>query len=102
MFLRYILTREDEDLLLKFFNAQNREPTKNDWVITVKEDLEKLEIDIDFEEIKSMSKYSWLKIVKEACKKKLLLICWTKNPNPKEVICNMVNLKRELISKLNL
>ena len=33
-FLRYILTRKDDDLLLKFFKAQNREPTKNDWSVT--------------------------------------------------------------------
>ena len=45
MFLRYILTREDDDLLLKFFNAQMRDPCKNDWVLTVKEDLEKLDLD---------------------------------------------------------
>ena len=30
MFLWYILTREDDDLLLNFFNAKNKEPSKND------------------------------------------------------------------------
>ena len=68
MFLRYILTQKDNSLLLKFFNAQRREPCKNDWVTSVIDDLEKLDLDYSFEEIKEMSKPTWLKLVKEACK----------------------------------
>ena len=68
MFLHYILTRKKDDLLLKFFNAQNREPGKNDWSNTVKRDLEKLELDFSFEQIKGMSKAIWLKKIKEASK----------------------------------
>ena len=45
MFLRYILTQEEDSLLLKFFNAQRREPCKIDWVTTVLNDLETLELD---------------------------------------------------------
>ena len=70
MFLRYILTQEDDALILRFFNAQKREPCKNDWVTTVIQDLEKLDLDYSFDEIKSLSKPIWLKIVKEACKEK--------------------------------
>ena len=68
MYLHYILTRKKDDLLLKFFNAQNREPCKNDWVNIVKKDLEEFELDFSFEEIKKFSKKCWLKKVKESCK----------------------------------
>lgn len=68
MFLQYILKRKNDDLLLKFFNAQTREPCKNDWSNTVKKDLEELGLEFNFEEIKLFSKSIWLKKVKEACK----------------------------------
>ena len=55
---------------MKFFNAQMNEPCRNDWVLTVQSDLELLELDYNFEEIKCLKKRKWLKIVKEACKEK--------------------------------
>ena len=36
MFLHYILSRDENDLLAKFFEAQNLRPGKNDWCYTVK------------------------------------------------------------------
>ena len=69
-FLRYILTRKDDDLLLKFFKAQLREPSKNDWCETVKDDLVEFEIGMDFEQIKKLSKLKWKKIVKKAMRSK--------------------------------
>ena len=45
MFLFDILKSRDEELMSRFFNAQNLNPTKNDWCITVKEDLKNLNID---------------------------------------------------------
>ena len=39
MFLRYILTRNETDLLLKNFKVQVREPSKNDWGETIAKDL---------------------------------------------------------------
>ena len=43
-------------------------PTRNDWVHTVKNDLKHLEINLDFEEIKKLSKESFSKIVRERTK----------------------------------
>ena len=57
-----------DDLLLKFFNAQNREPNKNDWTETVKKDLAELDLEVSFDQIKRFSKFIWLKKVKKACK----------------------------------
>ena len=69
-FLRYILTRKDDDLLLKFFKAQDREPSKDDWSATVKKDLEDFEIDETFEDITQYSKTSWQNKVRQSMKAK--------------------------------
>ena len=68
MFLHYILTRKEDDLLNKFLKAQLREPTKNDWGSQVKEDLEELGIEENFEHFKKLSKKKMSTIVKEAYK----------------------------------
>ena len=65
-FLRYILTRKDDDLLLKFFLAQEREPSKKDWSATVKEDLEDFGLEESFDEIKMLTKEAWKRKVKSA------------------------------------
>ena len=70
MFLHYILTRKKDDLLLKFFLAQLREPTKNDWCSQVKEDLDDLNIEDNFDNIKMMTTNQLSTIVKEAYKSK--------------------------------
>ena len=70
MFLHYIITRKEDDLLYKFFKAQLREPTTNDWCTQVKLDLEDLGIEEDFDFIKSLSKSQMSKMVKEAYKQK--------------------------------
>ena len=70
MFLHYVLTRKDSDLLLKFFKAQFRVPTKNDWCSQVKQDLDELNIEDDFDNIKQMTKSQMSNLVKEAYKAK--------------------------------
>ena len=70
MFLWYILTRKEDDLLLRFFNAQCLNPSTNDWCLTVRSDLEELGIVDDFEEIKQFSKDQLSKIVKKAYREK--------------------------------
>ena len=69
-FLRYILSRKEDDLLLKFFMAQMREPSKNDWCQTVKDDLQEFQIELNFDQIKSLSKLKWKKIVQKAMRTK--------------------------------
>ena len=70
MFLWYILTRKEDDLLLRFFKAQCRKPSKNDWCQTVRKDLEDLEIEDDFDQLKKYSKDHLSKLVREAYKSK--------------------------------
>ena len=69
-FLHYILTRKEDDLLLRFFKAQLLAPTKMDWCSQVKTDMEEFDIEDDFDVLKKMSKYKMKKIVKEAYKRK--------------------------------
>ena len=69
MFLHYILTRNDKELLAKFFKAQNENPSKGDWVNIVRENLKEFGIKEDFETIKHISKGKFKKIVKESSKK---------------------------------
>ena len=69
-FLRYILTSKNYDLLLNFFNAQTREPSKNDWTFTVQKDLLDFDIKKTFNDIKSFSKNYWHTKVKKAIRSK--------------------------------
>ena len=44
IFLHYILNEKDDSLIHRCFDAQMRKPCKNDWILSVYEDLEELEI----------------------------------------------------------
>ena len=52
------------------FRAQCDNPVKGDWVCTVKEDLEGLEMHHDFEQIKTHTKESFKRLVKEKLNEK--------------------------------
>ena len=57
MFLHYILSRPETDLLSRVFHAQDQQPVKNDWSVQVKKDLEQIGLgEMSFQEIKSKSK----------------------------------------------
>ena len=56
IYLRYIMTRNEDDLLQRFFRAQCRKPSVNDWSETVKNDIEELDLDIEFDDIKLYKK----------------------------------------------
>ena len=55
-FLWYILNQNEESLLGKFFKAQCQDPVKTDWVNTVKQDLIELDMNMNFDDIKNLSK----------------------------------------------
>ena len=64
-FLHYILNQKEDSTIKQFFNAQNKGSSKTDWTETVKKDLNELDIKINFEEIKCMSKTAFKKLVKK-------------------------------------
>ena len=55
MFLHYILNEEKKSLIYRCLEAQMRHPVRNDWILTVYEDLEELEIALDIETISNLS-----------------------------------------------
>ena len=68
MFLHYLLTQNEEEMLSKFFEAQWENPSKNDWTETVKNDLRTLQINLSTREIKAMKKERFKGIVKQSVK----------------------------------
>ena len=64
-FLWYILNEEDDTLLNRFFIAQLNHPLKGDWVSQVKSDMNELDIDYTFDDVKRCSKNAFKTIVKE-------------------------------------
>ena len=69
-FLQCILQEDENSLIHQFLIAQSENPSKSDWVTTVRNDLRDLEINLTFEDIKNTSKSVFKKIVKERVKNK--------------------------------
>ena len=71
-YLRYLLNEEEDAMVRRFLEAQITSPIKGDWILTVKENLSHLGIDMSFEAISATSKNTFKAIVKEAIHKKAL------------------------------
>ena len=67
-FLQYILQQNKDTMLHQVFKATCDNPLKNDFVMTCKKYLEVLEINLTFEEIQLMSKFSFSQILKKRMK----------------------------------
>ena len=64
-FLHYILNQDRNSIIYKFFNTQMKKRTKRDWVSTVIEDLELMDIQLEMEQIKTMKKSNFMNIIKD-------------------------------------
>ena len=64
-FLYYILKLDKKELLSKFYHSQKLNPSKNDWTTRVKRDMEILSINLTDEQIASVSKFKFKKMIKE-------------------------------------
>ena len=64
IFLYYILQQEKESILSKVFHAQLVNPTKNDWITTIKKDLKQIKVNMQFNEIKEMKKDDFINLIK--------------------------------------
>ena len=62
-YLHYLVNLKDDELLAKFFDAQLKFPVKGDWISTVKDDLNDLDMDIDVNKLKHISKEAFKKEV---------------------------------------
>ena len=70
MYLHYILNEESTSLLRRFFDVQRRKPSKNDWTLTVCNDLDYLEIYLDLEQIREASKDQFKTLIEQAIEDK--------------------------------
>ena len=66
MFLQCILQEESDSVISQFFYAQDSNPSKNDWALTIRQDLEELDLNVSFNEIKSLSKQQFKTKVSKA------------------------------------
>ena len=62
-YLWNILQKTDNELVTKVYNAQKLLPVKDDWIFTIKEDLEFLDIPFDEENIRRTKKETFKKLV---------------------------------------
>ena len=69
MFYHYIINQDKKSLIYKFYKSQCRKTVKDDWCLTVQEDLETLEIKLTEEKIQKLSNVSFKKLVNTAIKK---------------------------------
>ncbi len=69
LFLHHILSRVDDALITRAFWAQVEKPTKGDWCIVVREDLDSIGLShLTYEDIKSMKEESLKQLVKAKIK----------------------------------
>ena len=65
MYLKYLLSRNPESMLGRFFRVQWNNPCRGDWTEMVRKDLLDLKILLSIEEIKEMSKTEYERLIKE-------------------------------------
>ena len=63
-FLHYILQQKSDSIVYKVFETQFRNPTSKDWVTTVLNDLEEINMKMKFEDIKKMDKKLYMSIIR--------------------------------------
>ena len=73
MFLHHILNEEPGSMINRFFQTQLKSPKQKDWVKIVERDLEELEIEQKFEEIRQFKKRPLKRILKMTVTKKVLM-----------------------------
>ena len=69
-FLFYILHENNDTLIRNVFDEQRRNPSKGDWVLTILDDLDKLNIDMTLDNIELMEKESFKTLVRETVEEK--------------------------------
>ena len=69
MYLHHILRRPKDEVIRKFYVAQKLKPSRNDWVLTVENDKNELEIKLCDEEIEQLTKYKFKKYLEEKLRK---------------------------------
>ena len=71
-YLHHILTRDENELIRRIYDAQKRKPINDDWYITITGDREDLKMNLDDDQIKIMKKNKFKEHVKNKVKEKAL------------------------------
>ena len=71
-FLHYILHENKNSMISKVFETQRKNKSAKDWVTTILDDLKELNLNVDFEDIRSMTKGVFMNKVKRKTEEKVL------------------------------
>ena len=72
MFLYYILLEKQDSMIYRFLEAQMQNPTAKDWVTTLRKDLDELNLNVTFAEIKAIKRGSFKNMLKQSIAEKAL------------------------------
>ena len=72
MFLYYILHEKQDSMIYRFLEAQMQNPTAKDWVTTLRKDLDELNLNVTFAEIKAMKKGTFKNMIRKSIEEKAL------------------------------
>ena len=92
MFFQYILKQNKNSMIYRILKAIEENPIKNDFVFTCKKYLEKLKMNVTFDELEKMSKLQLRRMLKERIKSEALV--YLKNQQikqEKKKIFNIIN-----------
>ena len=70
LFLKTILEDKEKSTIQRFLMLQFENPSKGDWASSCMQDLKDLEINLSLKEIRDMSKYEFVKLIKNSIHKK--------------------------------
>ena len=84
-FLHYILHERPESMVFKFFQTQYRNRTSKDWVTTILKDLEEINLGMTIEEIQTMKKSKYMKLLKKCIQDKALMELQKRKENHSKV-----------------
>ena len=69
-FLFYIIRQKNDSILARVFNTQMKNRTSKDWVTRILTDLKELELNVNFVDMKHMTKHEWSNMIRKSIKKK--------------------------------
>ena len=64
--LHYILNEDESSLIHQVLKSQSEQPLKDDWYLSLVKNLEEFQLDMNFEEIKQLSSFSFHTIVQKS------------------------------------
>ena len=103
LYLKNILSQDENNLLYKFFMLQLEGKSRGDWATTILADLKELNIKETFEEIKLMSKRQFTNILKSRIRENALnYLVGKQKSKGKEIMYNEIQMAEYLLPDNNL